>query len=171
MPGMDQTHGEASIGQHLKHGNPQQPGGFQGPRCRSRAAAASQAADRLGTATHNSSLPISIPAACGRRTGNFGPAPVGRLAFWLRPCPWARALRGTLTLVWWELCAAEACLNARLFSTGSLLHRFREWMPQPGTTLGDGLLPHHFAIGLSCRRGFLMSGDPHPGLSTCYFRD
>jgi len=30
MPGMDQTHGEASIGQHLKHGNPQHPGGFQG---------------------------------------------------------------------------------------------------------------------------------------------
>jgi hypothetical protein len=28
--------------------------------------------------------------------------------------PRAGALRGTLTLVWWELCAAEACLDARV---------------------------------------------------------
>ena len=36
------------------------------------------------------------------------------LVCWLRPCPWAGALRGTLMLVWRELCAAEACLDARV---------------------------------------------------------
>jgi hypothetical protein len=65
MPGMDQTHGEASIGQHLKHGNPQHPGGFQGhgvdsarlPPVRQGPDAVGErrkAADRLG-------IPIRLP--------------------------------------------------------------------------------------------------------------
>ena len=71
----------------------------------------------LGLTT--STGPGAKRAACGRRTGNFGPAPVCRLACWLRPCPWAGALRGTLMLVWRELCAAEACLDARVFDRQS----------------------------------------------------
>ena len=83
MPGMDQTHGEASIGQHLKHGNPQHPGGFQGygvdsARRRQSAKAllplVNDEKPRTGWASRYGypQLPTdSIPAACGRRTGNL----------------------------------------------------------------------------------------------------